>query len=388
MATQRLGIIMHGVTGRMGMNQHLIRSILAIRDQGGVALANGDRVMPDPILIGRNAEKIEALAQAHGIARWSTDLDAALAEQGRQGVLRRRHDAAAADAAGAGDRRRQARLLREAGRHQPRRGGGALPAAKAAGIKHGVVQDKLCLPGLLQARRCCVDAGFFGRILSVRGEFGYWVFEGDLQPAQRPSWNYRREDGGGIILDMLCHWRYVLDNLFGEVKAVSCLGATHIPSAGTKRARNTRPTADDAAYATFELAGERRARDRADQHLLDDARAARRPGHLPGRRHARLGGGRAARLPHAVRVNTPQAGLEPGRPAADRFLRALAERCPTTTVYDNGFKVQWEMFLRHVVEDAPFRWDLLEGAKGVQLAECALRSWNERRWVDVPALAA
>ena len=79
MATQRLGLIMHGVTGRMGMNQHLIRSIVAIRAQGGVTLSNGDTVMPDPILIGRNAEKMEALAKAHGIARWGTDLDAALA---------------------------------------------------------------------------------------------------------------------------------------------------------------------------------------------------------------------------------------------------------------------------------------------------------------------
>jgi hypothetical protein len=93
MATQRLGIIMHGVTGRMGMNQHLIRSIVAIRNQGGVTLSNGDKVMPDPILIGRNAEKIEALAKAHGIERWGTDLDEALAEQGRHRLLRRRHHA-------------------------------------------------------------------------------------------------------------------------------------------------------------------------------------------------------------------------------------------------------------------------------------------------------
>ncbi len=79
MTVQRLGIIMHGVTGRMGMNQHLIRSIVAIRKQGGVTLANGSKVMPDPILIGRNAEKMQALAASQGIERWGTDLDAALA---------------------------------------------------------------------------------------------------------------------------------------------------------------------------------------------------------------------------------------------------------------------------------------------------------------------
>src|SRR5471032_1924126 len=81
MAQHRLGIIMNGVTGRMGMNQHLIRSIVAIRAQGGVALSNGDRVMPDPILIGRNAEKIEALAKAHGISSWGTNVDEALANK-------------------------------------------------------------------------------------------------------------------------------------------------------------------------------------------------------------------------------------------------------------------------------------------------------------------
>ena len=230
MATQRLGIIMHGVTGRMGMNQHLIRSICAIRAQGGVTLSNGDKVMPDPILVGRNAEKMEALAQKHGIARWGTDLDAALANpddtvffdagttQMRPTLLAKAIRAGKhvycekPIATNLNEAVEIARLAEEAG--------------KATSLKHGAVQDKLFLPGLRKLdmlRR----AGFFGKMLSVRLEFGYWVFEGDLQPIQRPSWNYRKEDGGGMILDMMCHWRYVLDNLFGEVKSVSCLGATH-----------------------------------------------------------------------------------------------------------------------------------------------------------------
>ena len=290
MKTERLGIIMNGVTGRMGTNQHLVRSICAIRAQGGVALADGRRVLPDPILVGRNADKLEALARANDISRWTTDLDAALAD---------RDDAVYFDSASTGLRPKLIRQAIAAGKHiyseKPIAPTVAealdlCRAAQAAGVKHGVVQDKLWLPGLLKLKML-IDAGFFGRILSVRGEFGYWVFEGDWQPAQRPSWNYRKEDGGGIIVDMLCHWRYVLDNLFGAVKSVSCLGATHIPErwdeAGQplRRHRRRRRLRDLRA---------RRRRDRADQQLVGDARAARRPGDVPRRRHARLRGRRPA----------------------------------------------------------------------------------------------
>ncbi|MDP3812808.1 MAG: Gfo/Idh/MocA family oxidoreductase, partial [Hydrogenophaga sp.] len=254
MAVQQLGIIMHGVTGRMGMNQHLIRSICAIRAQGGVTLSNGDRVMPDPILIGRNAEKMEALAKTHNIARWGTNLDAALANKS---------DTIFFDA---GTTQMRPTLLARAiraGKHvyceKPiatnlNEAVEIARLAESSGLKHGAVQDKLFLPGLRKLdmlRR----AGFFGRMLSVRLEFGYWVFEGDLQPIQRPSWNYRKEDGGGMILDMMCHWRYVLDNLFGEVKSVSCIGTTHIPTRWDEAGKPYECTADDAAYATAELIG-------------------------------------------------------------------------------------------------------------------------------------
>src|SRR6202051_1742825 len=254
MAVQRLGVIMHGVTGRMGYNQHLVRSIAAIRSSGGVVLPNGDRAMPDPILVGRNAEKLVEIAKLHDITRHTTDLGAALANpsdtiffdsgstQMRVDLLER---AIAADKHIYCEKPISETL--DAALRLAR-------LAEARGIKHGVVQDKLFLPGLRKLRMLR-DAGFFGRILSVRGEFGYWVFEGDLQPAQRPSWNYRKADGGGIILDMLCHWRYVLDDLFGGVKALTCHGATHIPERIDERGRRYKSDADDAAYATFELDG-------------------------------------------------------------------------------------------------------------------------------------
>lgn len=383
MAVKNLGIVMHGVTGRMGMNQHLIRSIVAIRAQGGVTLSNGDRVMPDPILIGRDAEKIEALAKKYGIERWGTDLDKALANK---------DDTIFFDAATTQMRPTLLAKAIKAGKHiyceKPvatnlKEAIDIYKLAKEMGIKHGVVQDKLFLPGL-QKLKLLNDAGFFGKMLSVRGEFGYWVFEGDLQPIQRPSWNYRTEDGGGMILDMLCHWRYVLDNLFGEVKAVSCLGATHIPERFDEKGRKYKATADDAAYATFELEGGVIAQINSSwttRVRRDDLVTF----HVDGTHGSAVAG--LFECYTQSRVNTPKPVWSPDTKQPLNFFEDWM-KVPDTSNIDNGFKVQWEMFIRHVVEDAPFKWNLLEGAKGVQMVECALESWKERRWIDVPTLAA
>ena len=381
MATRRLGIIMNGVTGRMGTNQHLVRSIVAIRNAGGVALGNGDRVMPDPILVGRNAQKVEALAQAHGIARWTTDIDKALAN---------RDDELFFDAATTQLRAELVTRAIDAGKHiycekpSAERLVDAIAVArkaKAAKIKHGVVQDKLFLPGLLKLKMLR-DSGFFGRILSVRGEFGYWVFEGDWQAAQRPSWNYKKGEGGGIILDMVCHWRYVLDNLFGEVKAVSCLGATHIPERVDEAGRRYGVDTDDSCYATFELAGG------VIAHINSSwTTRVRRDDlvtfHVDGTLGSAVAGLTSCRT--QARVNTPRPVWNPDVKQGIDFLGGWQE-VPDNVAADNGFKVQWEMFIRHLSEDAPFKWTLVEGAKGVQLAELAMKSWRERRWQDVPAL--
>jgi predicted dehydrogenase len=383
MAERRLGIIMNGVTGRMGMNQHLIRSIVAIRQQGGVALADGDRVMPDPILIGRNADRVRALAQAHGIARFGTDVDAALGNPA---------DAVFFDAATTLARPGLLQRAIAAGKHVYCEKPVATSLAEAldlartaerAGIKHGVVQDKLFLPGLMKLAMLR-DAGYFGRMLSVRGEFGYWVFEGDLQPTQRPSWNYRAEDGGGIILDMLCHWRYVLDNLFGEVRSVCCRGATHIPERWDEQGRKYRATADDAAYAMFELEGGVIATINSSwctRVRRDDLVTF----HVDGTHGSAVAGLADCRT--QSRVNTPKPVWNPDLRQAIDFFGGWQD-VPDTTTYDNGFKTQWEHFIRHVVADAPFRWTLREGAKGVQLVECALASWQDRRWIDIPPLPA
>jgi predicted dehydrogenase len=381
MATHRLGIIMHGITGRMGYNQHLVRSICAIRDAGGVALANGDHVMPDPILAGRNAEKVKAIAAKHGIARTTTDLDAALADKS---------DTLFFDA---GSTQMRVGLIRKAiaaGKHiyceKPvsETLAEALSLANLArqkGVKSGVVQDKLYLPGLRKIKMLR-DSGFFGRILSVRGEFGYWVFEGDWQTAQRPSWNYRKKDGGGIILDMLPHWRYVLDNLFGEVQAVSCLGTTHIPSRVDEAGKTYAADADDAAYATFQLA------DGVIAHINSSWCVRVQRDDLVTFQVDGTHGSAVAGLTGCVtqhRVNTPRPVWNPDQPQTMKF-RQQWDEVPDNQVYENGFKLQWEDFIRHVVEGTPWTFDLLEGAKGVQLAELGYRSWTERRWIDVPPL--
>ncbi len=381
MTQKRIGIIMHGVTGRMGMNQHLIRSVLAIRDQGGVVLSDGTHLVPDPIIVGRNADKIEALAAAHGIERWTTDLDAALANP---------DDEVFFDAASTQLRPTLLRKAMDAGKHiyceKPISEGleDAVALARYArekGVKNGIVHDKLDLPGLLKLKRLR-DSGFFGRILSVRGEFGYWVFEGDWMPAQRPSWNYRTADGGGIISDMLCHWRYVLDNVIAPVKSVSCLAATHIPARWDETGTEYEATADDAAYATFLLEG-----DIVAQINSSWCTRVRRDDlvtfHVDGTHGSAVAGLHTCRSQQ--RVNTPKPVWNPDQPQAIDFFEGW-EEVPDNTVFDNGFKVQWEQFLRHVAEDAPWNYTLLEGAKGVQLAEAGYKSSRDRCWVDIPEL--
>jgi predicted dehydrogenase len=383
-----IGVIMNGVTGRMGTNQHLLRSIKAIRDEGGVRIGAGDAVMPEPVLLGRNAPKLAELAERAGGVRWSTDLNAELAKPENEIYF----DAQVTD------RRFEAvKKAIEAGKHVYCEKPTATTMAPAyelyrlaveKGVKHGVVQDKLWLPGLLKLKQL-IETGFFGEILSVRGEFGYWVFTGgdpldggDGATLQRPSWNYRKEDGGGIIVDMLCHWRYVLDNLFGEVRSVSCLGATHIGRRWDEAGMPYACTADDSAYATFELSGGVIAQFNSSWAVRvrrDDLLTLQ----VDGTKGSAVAGLRECRV--QTGATTPRAVWNPDVANPIDLWGGWSE-VPANEPTENAFKAQWELFLRHVVLDKPFRWDLREGAKGVQLAELGIDSWNERRWVDVPEL--
>ena len=381
MTVRRLGIIMNGVTGRMGTNQHLMRSVAAIRREGGVTLANGDRVMPDPILVGRNADKLKALAERAGVERWTTNLDKALADK---------NDELFFDAATTQMRPTLLEQAIAAGKHiyceKPiattlAEAMNACKAAEKAGVKNGVVQDKIFLPGLLKLKMLR-ESDFFGRMLAVRGEFGYWVFEGDWQTAQRPSWNYKKAEGGGIILDMLCHWRYVLDNIFGEVKAVTCLGGTHIPERWDENAKGYKADADDAAYATFQLEGGVIANINSSwcvRPYRDDLVTFQ----VDGTHGSAIAGLHDCMM--QARQATPRPVWNPDE-KQPLDLYASWQPVPDFAAFDNGFKVQWEMFIRHLAEDAPYKYTLREGAKGLQLVELATQSWKERRWVDIPAL--
>ncbi|TDC74102.1 Gfo/Idh/MocA family protein [Streptomyces hainanensis] len=377
-------IAMNGVTGRMGYRQHLVRSILAIREQGGLDLGDGTVLWPEPVLVGRREHALRALAERHGLDQEAvaTDLDAVLADDSidiyfdSQVTLAREEALTRAIAAG-----------KHIYTEKPTATGldGALRLARQArdaGIKHGVVQDKLFLPGLRKLKRL-VDGGFFGRILSIRGEFGYWVFEGDWQAAQRPSWNYRSEDGGGIVVDMFPHWEYVLHDIFGRVETVQALAATHIPERWDEQGKPYQATADDAAYGVFELAGGAIAQINSSWAVRVN-RDELVEFQVDGTEGSAVAGLRNCRAQH--RSSTPKPVWNPDLPATEVF-RDQWQQVPDNEEFDNGFKAQWELFLRHVVLDEPYSWDLLAGARGVQLAELGLRSSAEGRRLTVPELS-
>jgi predicted dehydrogenase len=377
-----IGIIMNGVSGRMGYRQHLLRSILAIREQGGVLLADGSRVQVEPILVGRSEAKLAELAATHGIENYTTSLDDALADDRWQiyadFLVTQARVPAIKKAIAAGKAIYTEKPTAESFEE-------ALELARladAAGIKNGVVHDKLYLPGFRKLKRL-IDSGFFGRILSVRGEFGYWVFEGDWQAAQRPSWNYRKEDGGGIVVDMFPHWSYVLENLFGRVESVYAKAVTHIPQRVDEGGQTYEATADDAAYAIFELEGGVTAqlnsswavrvnRDELVEFQVDGTHGSAVVG---------LFGCKIQ-----PRNATPKPVWNPDIADTHDYDDDWIES-PANDVFENGFKTQWEEFIRHVVEDAPNPFDFLAGARGVQLAEQGLISSQEGRRIELPVIS-
>jgi predicted dehydrogenase len=381
MARKLITVALNGVTGRMGYRQHLVRSLLAIREQGGVQLSDGTLVYPEPVLVGRSEERLRAIAARHGLDRWTTDLDEVLADPGVEVYFDTQLTSL-----------REASLMKaiSAGKHvyteKPVAGSlaGALRlarAARAAGITHGVVHDKLFLPGVIKLRRL-VEAGFFGRVLSVRLEFGYWVFEGDQVAAQRPSWNYRAEDGGGIVLDMFPHWQYLLTDLFGPIAALYARSFTNVPRRWDESGVAYDATADDAAYAVLEFSSGAVASVNSSWTVRVNRRELLEL-QVDGTLGSAVAGLRHCAIQH--RVSTPMPVWNPDLPDPLDY-QALWTDVPDTTSFDNGFKAEWELFLKAAVGGQPFGWDLAEGAKGVQLAELALQSSAEGRRVDVPAL--
>ena len=383
MEVRKIGIVMNGVTGRMGTNQHLVRSILAIIQQGGVKVSPDLVLMPDPILTGRNASKLESLAKAHGVARYTTDIQKALDDPYNQvffdssGTLQRaKFVEMAVKAKKAIYCEKPTAVTTDAALR-------LYKLAHNAGLKNGVVQDKLWLPGFRRLKQL-IDSGFFGKILSVRGEFGYWVFTGHVadQPAQRPSWNYRKEDGGGIIIDMFCHWRYVIDNLFGPIQGLITIANIDLPERIGEDGKPYKATADDSAYAIFQLKDGTICQFNSSwctRVRRDDLLTVQ----VDGTKGSAVAGLRECWV--QGEATTPKPVWNPDIPQPIDFYKSWMQM-PDTTTYDNAFKIQWELFLRHVALDEPFPWSLKEGAKGVQLAELGLKSWQTKSWVEVPDL--
>lgn len=379
---KKIGIIMNGVTGRMGTNQHLLRSILALRDEGGVELPDGERVIPDPLLVGRNERKLRALSEAHDVNRWTVDPDLETCLDGDDEiyfdsqVTPRRSEAITKAIEAGKDVYCEKPLATDLDTALE-----VTRTAERSGVKHGIVQDKLWLPGLAKLDRL-IERGFFGDVLSVRIEFGYWVFTGHGQPAQRPSWNYRAEDGGGIIDDMFSHWSYVLENLFGRVESVMCLGKTHIPRRVDERGAEYEATADDAAYAIMELEGDIVAQLNSSWTVRvnrDDLLEIQ----VDGTDGSAVAGLRDCKTQH--HANTPKPEWDPDTPNEHEFYDDW-ESVPDNREFENAFKQQWTNYIRHVVADEPFPWDFLEGAKGVQLTEASHRAWEEGRRVTIDEL--
>jgi predicted dehydrogenase len=372
-------ILMNGVTGRMGYRQHLLRSILAIRDEGGVPLPDGARLQVEPVLLGRNADKLERMADEHGIAHWTTDLDVALAEDPATIYF---------DSQVTSERKKAILKAAAAGKHiftekpiaeSVAEGEELVEAAARHGIVNGVVHDKLFLPGLMKLKRL-IDAGFFGRILSVRGEFGYWVFEGDYLPAQRPSWNYRAEDGGGMVLDMFCHWNYVLENLFGRIEAVTAKAVTHIPQRWDEQGKRYDATADDAAYAIFELEGGVIAQVNSSWAVRVE-RKELVEFQVDGTHGSAVAGLFGCRI--QPRELTPMPVWDPDVPTGEDFRSQWAE-VPDNRTFGNGFRAQWEQFLLDVHEGRPHRFDFAAGVRGLRLVDAGHRSSAEGRRVELP----
>lgn len=381
MKTHKIGIIMNGVTGRMGTNQHLIRSLAAIIAEGGLKATENDIILPDLVLVGRNEFKLKKLAERVQVENWTTNLEEALADKKYQIYF---------DAQTTGRRADAIKKAVAAGKHiyceKPIATSTDIALelyreCEKAGVKHGVVQDKLWLPGMLKLKRL-IENDFFGKVLSVRGDFGYWVFEGHTIPAQRPSWNYRKEDDGGIIVDMLCHWRYVLDNIFGQVKGVFCLGATHISERIDEKGKPYNCTADDAAYSIFQLEGGVIAQFNSSwttRVRRDDLLTL----HVDGTKGSAVVGLRDCWTQDYA--NTPKPVWNPDIPNPIDFKEGWT-KVSEEEEFDNAFKAQWELFLKHVVLDTPFPWNLMEGAKGVQLAELGIESWEKKTWINIPDL--
>ena len=378
MATRTIGIILNGATGRICSTQHLKNSLAAIRDEGGLAVGE-DRVMPRLMLVGRNAARLAEVARAHGVADWTTDLDTALADPAFAVFF---------DAATTGGRLAVLKKAVAAGKHiyaekpvvpSVAEGRDLLAAAQARGLKHGAVEDKLYLPGLRKLARVMGD-GALGRVVGFRLDFGWWVFDGVEAPTQRPSWNYRRADGGGLVLDMFPHWRYVLEGLLGRIRRVAAATSTGVPERVDEAGERYRVDVDDSASALIELesgafgtiASSWATRVRRDDLLVLQ---------VDGTDGSAIAGLHRCRVQTKVQTPSVRNFLLDRDPDID-YRTSWSEVAADGPIV-NSYRAGWEKFLRHLVAGGPLDCDLRAGIRDVAFAQACYRSMAERRWVEL-----
>jgi predicted dehydrogenase len=380
MARNTIGIIVNGATGRIGSTQHLQNALVPIRREGGLQVGD-DRVVPRLLLVGRDAERLAATAKSHDVGEWTTDLAAALGD---------RDFAVFFDAAATHQRAAVLEKAVLAGKHiycekpvatSVADGLELLRAAEVRGVKAAVVEDKVYLPGL-QKLAHLAGTGFFGRVVNFRLEFGWWVFDGVDVACQRPSWNYRRASGGGLILDMVPHWRYIVEEIVGPIARVVSAAWTATPERVDERGARYPVDVEDSCAVLVAL------KSGACGAILSSwATRVRRDDLLT----LQIDGTHGSAIAGLHRCWTQTAGDTPRiahfnvKEDIGADYRAGWREVPTAGPYQNPYRIGWEQFLRHVVAGAPLRSTFAAGIRDLALAEACARSMKEDRWVTLDA---
>ena len=383
MATRELGIILHGATGGICSFQHLRNSLVPIIGEGGLEVGGG-RILPKLLLVGRNEERLAKLAAEQGGLPWTTNLESALENPAYPVFF---------DAAATHLRVDVLKRAIAAGKHiytekpvapSVQEGMQLLRATQAKGLKHGAVEDKLFLPGFLKLRRV-VESGFLGRVIGFQINFGWWVFDGIEAESQRPSWNYRKAGGGGLISDMHPHWRYIVEGTLGPIARVAALSWTGQTERADEAGDRFHVDVEDNAHTLLELeSGARGAilsswstrvrREDLVTFLVDGTEGSAMAG--------------LRRCWKQAAGDTPLVrGFLMGRDADTMDVsvdyRENWREEPDVEPYKNPYRYGWERFIHHVAGDEPFYADLSAGIRDVRLAEACLQSAQEGGWVDM-----
>lgn len=364
MTVRPVVIAMNGVTGKMGHRHHLVASIMSIRADGGLPLPDGTSLLPEPVLVGRSESKLRALSDELGLERLSTSLPEVLADPEVSIYF---------DAQASGPRADAVRAALRAGKHVYVEKPMAMTLADAqaladqaaqAGVRTGVVHDKLGLPGIEKLLRVR-DSGFFGDIVNIDVDFGWWIFDGDWQPSQRPSWNYRRADGGGMVADMFPHWRYLVEAIGGPIATVSATAATAVPRRFDETGAPYRVDVEDRANALLELASGATVTIRSSwctRPYRDDLLEI----HVDGTLGSAVVGTRSCKIQPRAATGTPVWRAPDFEPDA---LRRSWQEVPDNGVTDQPFKTGWERYLRHVYCGEPFDSTFAAGVRDLEFVE-------------------